>query len=208
MSLNFIKIYFYLFVYVCSLRTIVLMSVNKNSSITLMKTLQTSTEVYSICPYDANRFIVGTVGDRRHARVIGLNGQESDIHSLTFPDKTYGAGYCHCTYLPSDGVLAVTYYDEHTVQLYQIGTGTRRTVKDYRIQRPVGICGAQGRVFVAGLGTNTVVEMTVQGEIVKCHDVGMEESCTISVSQDGGHMIVANAVLGDSTIKFFKIEHA
>jgi len=184
------------------------MSVNGKSSITLMKTLQTSTEVYSICPYDVNRFIVGTEGDQRHARMIGLNGQESDIPSLTFPDKTYDAGYCHCTYLPSDGVLAVTYYDDHTVQLYQIGPGTSRTVKDGRIQRPAGICGAQGRVFVACLGTGTVVEMTVQGEIVKCHDVGMVWPYTISVTQDGGHMVVAGEGWGNSTIKLFKMEYA
>ena len=185
------------------------MSVDGKSSITLMKTLQTSTEVYSICPYDVNRFIVGTVGDRRHARVIGLNGQESDIHSLTFPDKTYDAGYCHCTYLPSDGVLAVTDVLEHTVQLYQVGPGTSRTVKDDRIQRPEGICGTQGRVFVASRGTNTVVEMTVQGEILKCHEVGMERPGTISVSQDGGHMVVGNCVGGeDTTIKLFKMDYA
>jgi len=182
------------------------MSVDKKSSITLMKTLQTSTEVWSICPYDVNRFIVGTLGDRRHARIIGLNGQESDIASLTFPDKTYGAGASRCTYLPSDGVLAVTDYDKHTVQLYQIGPGTSRTVKDDRIERPEGICGAQGRVFVASRGTNTVVEMTVQGEIVKCHDVGIRPH-TISVSQDGGHMVVADSE-SDTTIKLFKMEYA
>jgi len=183
------------------------MSVDGNSSITLMKTLQTSTEVYSICPKNVNRFIVGTVGNRRHARMIGLNGQESDIQSLTFPDKTYGAGASRCTYLPSDGVLAVTDYYEHTVQLYQIGPGTSRTVKDDRIQCPAGICGAQGRVFVASMGTGTVVEMTVQGEIVKRHDVGIRPY-TISVSQDRGHMVVANSVLGGSTIKVFKMEYA
>jgi len=185
------------------------MSVDGKSSITLMKTLQTSTEVYSICPYDVNRFIVGTLGDRRHARMIGLNGQESDIHSLTFPDKTYDAGYCHCTYLPSDGVLAVTECSDNTVQLYQIGSGTSRTVKDDRIQRPAGISGAQGRVFVACWGTDTVVELTVQGEIVKCHDVGMVGPHTISVTQDGGRMVVADGVFGEgTTIKLFKMEYA
>ena len=182
------------------------MSVDGKSSITLMKTLQTSTEVYSICPYDVNRFIVGTVGDRRHARMIGLNGQESDIHSLTFPDKTYDAGDCHCTYLPSDGVVAVTDNWENTVQLYQIGPGTSRTVEDDRIQHIAGICGAQGRVFVASRDTRTVVEMTVQGEIVKCHDVGMMWQRTISVTQDGGHVVVANNI--DTTIKLFKMEYA
>jgi len=185
------------------------MSVDGKSSITLMKTLQTSTEVRSICPYDVNRFIVGTVGDRRHARVIGLNGQESDIHSLTFPDKTYDAGASRCTYIPSDGVLAVTDYREHTVQLYQIGPGTSRTVKDDRIQNPVGICGARGRVYVASRGTDRVVEMTVQGEIVKCHDDGMVWPSNISVTQDGGHMVVANNVFGkDTIIKLFKIDYA
>ena len=185
------------------------MSVDKKSSITLMKTLQTSTEVWSICPYDVNRFIVGTLGDRRHARIIGLNGQESDIASLTFPDKTYNEGTSHCTYLPSDGVVAVTYHNEHTVQLYQIGPGTSRTVKDDRIQCPGGICGAQGRVFVASWVTKTVVEMTIQGEIVKCHEVGMEGPYTISVTQDGGHMVMAGGVYGvDATIKLFKMENA
>jgi len=183
------------------------MSVDGKSSITLMKTLQTSTKVYSICPYDVNRFIVGTVGDRRHARVIGLNGQESDIQSLTFPDKTYRAGYCYCTYLPSDGVLAVTDCSKNTVQLYQIGTGTSKTVKDDRIQYPAGICGAQGRLFVTSWGTHTVVEMTVQGEIVKCHDVGMKP-ITISVSQDGGHMVVGDNVYGGTSINVFKMEYA
>jgi len=195
------------FTYVFRGRKIALMSVDGNSAITLMKTLQTSTEVWSICPYDVNRFIVGTVDDRRHARVIGLNGQESDIQLLTFPDKTHGAGN-RCTYLPSDGVLAVTDYWEHTVQLYQIGPGTSRTVKDDRIQRPAGICGAQGRVFVASSGTGTVVEMTVQGEIVKCHEVGMKLPHAISVTQDGGHMVVADSVFGDKTIKVFKMEYA
>jgi len=182
------------------------MSVDGKSSITLMKTLQTSTEVWSICPYDVTRFIVGTVDDRRHVRMIGLNGQESDIHSLTFPDKTYSASFCHCTYLPSDGVVAVTDWNEDTVQLYQLGPGTSRTVQDDRIQLPEGVCGAQGRVFVASVGTNTVVEMTVQGEIVKCHDVGMDDPWTNSVTQDGGHMVVANYAMGDLTIKLFKME--
>jgi len=180
------------------------MSVDGKSSIWLMKTLQTSTEVYSICPYDVNRFIVGTVDDRRHARMIGLNGQESDIHSLTF--MRYSEGASCCTYLPSDGVVAVTYWHYHTVHLYQIGTGTRRVVLDDRIQYPAGICGSQGRVFVACDDTKTVVEMTVQGEIVKCHEVGMIP-ITISITQDGGHMVVADNVL-DTTIKLFKMEYA
>jgi len=182
------------------------MSVDGKSFITLMRTLQTSTEVYSICPYDVDRFIVGTVGDRRHARMIGLYGQEEDIASLTFPDKTYSAGDCRCTYLPSDGVLAVTDYREHTVQLYQIGQGTIRTVNDDIIKYPSAICGSKGRVFVACHDTNTVFEMTVQGEIVKCHDVGMERLRTISVSKDGGHMVVANSV-GGCKIRLFKMEY-
>jgi len=196
-----------IYTFYCSKIHIALLAVDKSSNITLIKTIQTSTDIYSICPYEANRFVVGTCQDPRHACIVDLNGQEADFDSVTFPDVTLWIDDSHCTYDPFAEVMVITHKVEDSVQMYQIGSGTSTTLTDDRISRSLGICwGPHGTLYIASSNTGTVFEATTHGEVVRSFDVGMKCPRSISVSKDGSHIVVANKVFGEKRIKLFEIK--
>ncbi|XP_052784682.1 uncharacterized protein LOC128220360 [Mya arenaria] len=115
------------------IRTICLLTVDSDNTISLVKTLKTSTYSFSICPLDDQTFVVSTYDDPRPARMIDVDGKESDFDNVKLPGKTYKRDESVCTYIPSRDSLVLTDRYANTVYMYNTVTGKSSELKDGRI---------------------------------------------------------------------------
>jgi len=78
------------------------------------------------------------------------------------------------------------------------------------IVEPRGVSGggSMGSVFVCSFKTDSIVQLSARGEVVKAHSVGMRRPFAISVSIDGRHMVVSNNIKDkEKTIKVFHVNY-
>ncbi|XP_052783105.1 uncharacterized protein LOC128219337 [Mya arenaria] len=187
-------------------RTICLLTVGSDNTITLMKTLTTSTKCFSICPLNDCTFVVSTYDDPRPARMIDVDGKESDFDNVKFPGKMYKRDESLCTYIQSRGTLVHTDRYAHTVYMYNTVSGTSREVKCDRIREPRNACvGPDDSVFVCSKYTNSIIQISPDGDILASCDVDMKYPYAVAVSRDGSKMAVTNSAGGVNQLKLFKI---
>lgn len=187
------------------------MSVERNSDISLVRTLKTSAQYVSIGLYDVDKFLVGALDDRRHARVIEVDGQESDFRKIDFPNKKYESFGSTVSFIPSTRSLIVTDRADEAINVYDVSSGRQTVFKDKRLQRPRKACAGPGKsVFVTSSTAGTIVHMTFfmgTMTILGCFDVGMQVPWAMSVSKDGRHLVVADRVADKkTTMKKFRID--
>ncbi|XP_052819271.1 uncharacterized protein LOC128245095 [Mya arenaria] len=188
------------------IRNICLLTVDSDNMISLMKTLTISTYSFAICPLNDRTFVVSTYDDPRPARMIDVDGNESDFENVKFPGKTYKRDESVCTYIPSRHILVITDRDAHTVYMYHAVSGKRTDVKDKRIREPKGACvGPDQSVFTCSQNTNSVIQISPDGEILTSCDVDMKFPFAVAVSRDGSRMAVTNCAKGVGKLKLFKI---
>ncbi|XP_052783083.1 uncharacterized protein LOC128219313 [Mya arenaria] len=180
-------------------QTICLLTVDRHNTITLMNTLTTSAYCDSICPLNDRAFVVSTWDDPRPARMIDVDGKESDFDNVKFPGKTYKLGESKCTYIPSRDTLVLIDRFAHTVYMYNTVSGKGEEVKDDRIREPAGACaGPDASVFVCSMNTNSVIQIPPDADILASCDVDMKYPYAVAVSRDGSRMAVSNSVNGVS----------
>ncbi|XP_052783089.1 uncharacterized protein LOC128219321 [Mya arenaria] len=188
------------------IRTVCLLTVGSDNTITLMKTLTTSTYCYSICPLNDRTFVVITMDDPRPVRFIDVDGKESDVDNVKFPGKTYTLDESRCTNLPFRDSLVLTDRFAHTVYMYNTVSGKITEVKDDRIREPTGACvGPDDSVFVCNENTNSVIPISPDGYILTSCEVDMKFLCAVAVSRDGSRMAVTNSAKGFKKLKLFKM---
>ncbi|XP_052782808.1 uncharacterized protein LOC128219035 [Mya arenaria] len=185
---------------------ICLLTVGSDNTITLMKTLTTSYYCFSICPLNDRTFVVSTFDDSRPARMIDVDGKESDFDNVKFPGKTYKRGENQCTYIQSRGTLVLTDMDAHTVHMYNTVSSKVKEVKDDRIRKPRRACvGPDDSVFVCSDKTNSIIQISPDGDILVSCDFDMKFPVDVAVSRDGSRMAVINSSGGERKLKLFKI---
>ncbi|XP_052784438.1 uncharacterized protein LOC128220197 [Mya arenaria] len=188
------------------IRTICLLTVGSDNTFTLMKTLTTSTKYFSICPLNHRTFVVETNNDPRPARMVDVDGKESDFDNVKFPGKTYKFEESKCTYIQSRGTLVLTDRHAHTVHMYNTVSGTSNEVKGDRIRAPKRACvGPDDSVFVCSQNTNSIIQISPDGDILASCDVDMKYPYAVAVSRDGSRMAVTNNVSDVRQLKLFKI---
>ncbi|XP_052782810.1 uncharacterized protein LOC128219037 [Mya arenaria] len=188
------------------IRTICHLTVGSDNTFTLMKTLTTSTNCFSISPLNDRTFVVSTYNDPRPARVIDVDGKESDFDNVKFPGKTYKRGESQCTYIQSRGTLVLTDRHAHTVHMYNTVSGKSSEVKGDRIREPRGAClGPDDSVFVCSKDTISIIQISTDGDILASCDVDMWYPYAVAVSRDGSKMAVTNSAGGVKQLKLFKI---
>ena len=165
----------------------------KRSRFALLEVLSTSFQPSSISVLDARSFVVGTLEDFQHARIVDIEGHESTFQGVTFPDKTYAwLGLSTCTYIQDNNTLVVSDFMNDIVYLQNTTTGSCIEVKDSRIQKPGGVCpGPHGIVLVCCCSNNSVVKITGSGEILGSVHVDINIPRAIAVSQNGESLVVA-----------------
>ncbi|XP_052785086.1 uncharacterized protein LOC128220646 [Mya arenaria] len=188
------------------IQSICLLTVDSDNTITLKKTLTTSTSYNSICPLNDRTFVVSTWDDPRPARMIDVDGKESDFDNVKFPGKTYKCGESKCTYIQSRDTLVLIDKFARTVYMYNTVSGKGIEVKDGRIREPRGACVGNGdTVFVCSTDTNSVIQVSADGDILASCDVDMEYPFAVAASRDGSRMAVTNCLSGVRKLKLFKI---
>jgi len=187
-------------------KSIALMSVSKESNITVQKTLTTSFGCSTISPLEADTFVTSTANHLRHVRTITVQGKEGDIQHRLLPDNTYTVYDSTCTYLPSTNTLVFVDKYQHTVYMCSITSGEGHVIKHDIIQRPVGVCaGPAGTVFVCSEDTDSVVQLSAGGKILMSHDVGMKFPKAVSLSSDGTRLAMSNSHTENEKVKLFEV---
>jgi len=182
------------------------MSVSRTNNISLVKTLTPSFVCFSIFPMEDERFLVSTVDHPRSVRTITVQGHEGEVQHAGLPDKTYKAADSMCTYIAEHKTLVFTDRQAHTVYMCNIESGRCQTVQSDKIKKPCGACpGNYGTVFVCSKDTNTLVQLSLRGEILMSHNVGMVFPLAVSLSTDGSRVAVSNCAKGQKMIKVFQM---
>jgi len=180
------------------------MSVSEESTITLYKTLNTSFMCSTISLLGTESFIVNAVENPRPVRTIDVHGNEGEIQHKLLPDNSYISFASACTYIPTTKTVVFTDRDQHTVYMCNITSGEGHVIKNDKIHSPTGVCaGPAGTVFVCSCGTNSVVQLSPQGEVLATHSVNVENPWTVRISRDGTHLALSNGPGEQSCIKLF-----
>ena len=184
------------------------MSVSKNSTITMLKEITTTFLCDSISLLDVDTFLVGTYGHRPPICTIDVEGNEREVQHKLLPDKTYRLGESACVYIPLTETILFTDRDKHTVYMFDIKSGQGRVITHDKIREPRGMCASSnGCVFVCSITSDYIVQLSLHGDVLMAHDVGMFGPRTISVSTDGSRLVVSNKAHGQRKIKLFNIVH-
>jgi len=186
--------------------SIALLSVDNDSTITLVNTITTSFDCGSISHMHDDTFLVCTLEDRRTVRTIDTHGKEGDIEHLRIPDKTYSIGKSACCYIPTS--QAIVFSDEEQGTVYICGTmsGKGHEATDVKIPGPKGVCaGPLGTAFVCSSYTS-IIQISQNGEVLKSHYIDMFYPRAVTVSKDGTRLVVATSTQGQKMIKLFRIE--
>ena len=168
----------------CRSQSIVLLTVDTDSRVSLERTLKTSLDYFSICSLGDDRFAV-TVwdNDQPPVRIIDTQGNEDDFQLIKFPKRIYN-NLSFCAYSPVSKALVWT--DGKIIHIVNTMLGTTTTVADTRIQGlKSGVAvGPDGYIYVSNTNTNSVVCISPHGKVIATFSVG-PNPLAISVSDDG-----------------------
>ena len=188
-------------------KSISLLSVSVNNSITLLQTLTTSFDCYSISPLDDDLLLVNTYGHERPVHTIDVHGKEGHIQHKTLPDKIYEKRKGACAYIPSTKTIVFSDRTQDTLYMCDTTSGEGRVIKSDNIANARCICaGPNGSTFVCSVDTNSIVQLSPSGDLLISHDVGIRRPRAVSVSKDGTRMAVSNGLSRQKVLKLFRLE--
>jgi len=158
-------------------------------------------------------FVVSSPYNKPPVRTIDVDGNEGKIQHKLLPDKTYSFTLENaCAFIPQTKTLVFTEQGQHTVYMCDLTSGEGHVIKNDQIRGPRGVCaGPGGTVFVCSEGTDSVVQLSPQGDVLASHRVDLVYPFVISVSKDHKRVVVGNIlVLSNSSkdqtmIKLFSI---
>ncbi|XP_052222638.1 keratin, type I cytoskeletal 9-like isoform X1 [Dreissena polymorpha] len=190
-------------------KAVCLLSVSTDNTIWLTRAIKTSSEFDSICCMSPSNMVVSTYNDPRPARMISVDGVETDFEHITFPVKTYKIWESKCTYVQSKNTLVLTDQPANTVYMYDTVNGTSRAVTNENIQGPRGACVEPGdTVLVCSQNNHSIVHLTIDGKILGTYPVDMEYPRSICVSKYGTRLAVSNIARGNTKLQLYKISPA
>ncbi|KAH3803795.1 hypothetical protein DPMN_132063 [Dreissena polymorpha] len=184
-----------------------LLSVSTDNTITLTREIKTSSRFHSICCMSPSHMVVSTFDDPRPARMISVDGEESDFdHFLTFPMKSYKLDESLCTYVQSKNTLVLTDKLAHTVYMYDTVKGTSRAVTNENIQEPRGACVGPGdTVLVCSQNKHSIVHLRVDGDLLGTYRVDMKYPRSICVSKNDTMLALSGGTVGALKLHLYKI---
>jgi len=190
-----------------STKTIALLSVSESSKVSPLKTLTTTLDCFSIAILDSKTFLIGTVEHPRPVCSVDSRGQVEDIKRLDLPEKSFCLGNSAIAYIPATKTVLLTDNTDNSLLICDIASRQSKTVKDDRLSAPIGVCGGpNGTVFVCSSARDSIVQISLHGEVVSNEKLEMPYPSAIAMSQDGHYLVVCNnAKCQDIIIKMFKI---
>jgi hypothetical protein len=150
--------------------------------------------------------IVGTIDDPKPVRILSVTGEEKELN-VKFPAKRYPVRHSSCTYLKTCNKVVLTDRYAHAIYIYDIAKNTREEVRDEtKIVEPRGATpGPNDSIFVCCSGSNSLVQISQNGEIMASHTLDMLYICRVSVSKDNRMLAVTNACVGEKKLQLFAI---
>ncbi|KAH3815867.1 hypothetical protein DPMN_144401 [Dreissena polymorpha] len=138
--------------------------------------------------------------------MINQTGVESDFDRVLFNKKTYKHEQSKCTYVPSKNTLVLTDRYAHTVYMFDTVKGTSRAVTNDNIQEPKGACVGPGdTVLVCSMAKNSIVHLTVDGDILCTYHVDMQLPYTLCMKNDGSRLVVSGCKHGMKKLMMYKL---
>ncbi|KAH3815860.1 hypothetical protein DPMN_144394 [Dreissena polymorpha] len=187
-------------------KKVCLLSVSSDNVISLTRQINTSTCVFSICCMTPTTMVVSTYDAPRPVRMITHGGVESDFDRVLFNKKTYKFEESKCTFVPSKNTLVLTDRDAHTVYMLDTVKGTSRAVTHDNIQEPIGACVGPGdSVLVCSMAKNSIVHLTVDGDILCTYHVDMRSPYTLCMKNDGSRFVVSGCKNGMKKLMMYKL---
>jgi len=152
-------------------------------------------------------FLVGTVDHPRPVCTVDIQGQVKDIKRLDLPDKTFGLGDSVTSYMPTTKTVLLTDNNDNSLLICDMSSGQCKTVKDDGISSPKGVCGGpNGTVFVCSSARDSIVHISLHGEVVSNYKLKLPNPSAMAISQDSHHLVVCNhGEDQDTIIQMFKI---
>ena len=187
----------------CRYRSIVLLTVDADSRMSLERTLRPSLYYFAICSLGDDRFAVTTrYHDQPPVRIIDTQGNEDDFQLIKFPKRIYKyKKLSFCAYNPVSKALVWT--DGKNIHIVNTMSWTTTTVaQDTSTQRwKSGVAvGPDGYIYVSSYYTNSVVCISPHENLIATFSVG-PNPLAISVSDDGN--IIVSLLNGE--IKLYTI---
>jgi len=174
--------------------SIVLLTVDADSRVSLERTLKTSLRYDSICSLGDDRFAVTTQADSQPpVRIIDTQGNEGDFQLIKIPKRIHSGGFTNCAYNPVSKTLVLT--DGDIIHIVNTTSGTTTTVTDTRIQGwSSGVAvGPDGYIYVSSSDTNSVVCISPDGKVIATFSVGLNtHTLAISATDDGKKIVLAS----------------
>lgn len=180
------------------------LEVSKTSEVILTKTVDTTSAYFSICLMNETTFIVSTVEEKRPARMITIDGQESDFKNI--PKNEFNTFESYCAFVRNKETLVLTDRFADTVYLYNVGGDftARCVVRDECIKEPCGACvGPEDCLFICSQNTHSLVQMSSTGSVIAIHELDMDYPCSICISKDGKYLAVSNNEIGKTKIQIY-----
>ncbi|KAH3805291.1 hypothetical protein DPMN_133589 [Dreissena polymorpha] len=189
--------------------SVCLFSLSTDNTIRLAREMITTSKFDSICCISPSQMAASTYDDPRPARVLSVDGVESDFHQLEFWNKTYEYLESKCTYVQAKNMLVLTDRLAHTVYVYDTVKGTSRVFTNEKIQEPRGACVGPGdTVLVCSTANNSIVRLSVDGDLMCTYPVDMKYPESMCVSKDGTRLAVSNTAKGARKLNVYKMSPA
>jgi len=183
-----------------------LLTVSDGNNISLVRTMNTSFNCFSISALETDSFLVSTFDHPQPIRAITVQGQEGDLQNANFPSTVYTLEGNKSTYITSTKTAIISDRKDDAIYMCSIENGHMKKIKDSAIREPRGVVGGpDGSVFVCCHVTHSVVRLSPRGDVLFTHDVRMKGPYAISVSRDGTRLVVSNNRVKYGKIKLFKI---
>lgn len=185
-----------------------ILSVNKYGSINPVRSLTTTSQYYSICLRSETAFLVSTFGDNRPYRMVTLSGKEKNLSILQ--EKRFDFEESCCAYSRNTDTVVLTDKVSNTIGMYIYDSKgdfvDSKVVEDEHIRQPSGVSvGPRDILFVCSTLTNSVVQISPDGEFIASNKLDMEFPRTICVSKFGWKLAVTNSSVGHKKLQIFHL---
>lgn len=166
--------------------------VSKTNDITLVRTVKTAFQYYSLSPMNETTFLALSYHDQHPLKMLTLEGKETKFNTL--PKKAYSRYDCSSTYITDKDIAVLTDEHNNAIYMYEFGKNgvVSRKVKDNKIKNPKGVCvGPNGCLLICSYDTDSIVQLLASGEVVASHKVIICPT-TVCVSKDKKRLTVAS----------------
>ncbi|KAH3809805.1 hypothetical protein DPMN_138185 [Dreissena polymorpha] len=136
--------------------------------------------------------------------MMPMNTLGADFKNVVFPRKNVYES--NCCYVQSKNTLVLTDRYAHTVYMYDTVEGTSRAITDQNIQEPRGCCVGPGdTVLVCSKNKNSIVHLTVDGDVLGTYPVDMEYLNSLCISKKASTLAVSNRLSGKKKLQLYNM---